>query len=330
MNEKKSSLKTLVLLCNLGTPQKPSLREVKKFLKEFLMDRRVISLPYFLRALLVYGLIIPFRSPKTTHAYQAIWTPEGSPLLVYSQSLTQKLQNYLGEKFIIKLAMRYGEPSIKTIFGTLDLNPEDLEQIIILPLYPQFSATTTASTFDAFSTTLKTKQNFPSIKFISHYYEHPLYIQALSQSIRDYQAQQGQPDLLIFSFHGLPEINIKRGDPYLKHCQITAQKLADALGLNNSQWRMTFQSRLGKQKWLEPYTNLTLQNLPQENPSIRSVQIICPGFSIDCLETLEEINIQNKTIFLNSGGEKFGYIPCLNNQDNHVKLLSDLCEIFRL
>lgn len=320
----------LILLCNLGTPASPTQKSIKKFLKEFLMDPRVISLPYLARALLVYGIISPFRSPKTTHAYQSIWTPEGSPLLIYTESLAKKLAIYLKqtqptENFIVKAAMRYGEPSIRTVLDQLDLNL--FSKITVLPLYPQFSDTTTTSVFDAvqdYFKNFKSQQHTPDLNFIHDYHENPLYIQAIQDSIHTFQTQHGKPDLLLFSFHGLPEINIQKGDPYLKQSQITVEKLIRALNLKPSEFLMTFQSRLGKQKWLEPYTNLTLQQLPKKN--IRSVQIICPGFAADCLETLEEINIQNRQLFLDAGGQKFEYIPCLNDQDSHVKLLANLCQ----
>ena len=306
--------KTGILLCNLGTPQEPTLREIKKFLGEFLMDKRVISLPYLLRFLLVYGIILPTRVKKLVAVYQSVWTDNGSPLLSINNLLAQKLENYLNNNFKVLLAMRYGKPSISQaleIFKSLEITPEN---IIILPLYPQYSLTTTESVFDCFN-------SLPL--HIQNYHDHPLYIQALADSVREYQAQHGKPDLLIISFHGLPEINIQKGDPYLKQAQRTSELLAQALNLKNSEWRLTFQSRVGAQKWLTPYTDQVLKNLPKEN--IFSIQVICPGFSIDCIETLEEIDIRNREFFLESGGKKFGYIPCLNNQDSHVNLLGALC-----
>jgi len=317
----------LVLLVNLGTPDSCSKPSIKKFLRKFLMDRRVISLPYFLRFILVNFLIIPFRLSKVQKVYQAVWTgPEnnsdGSPLLIHMKNLERNLQDALGNNYLVKSCMTYSEPSI---FNILDIK-SPIKKIIILPLYPQFSATTTAPVFDQIAQYFKNKNKIPDLVFIHSYFNHALYIQALTQSVLAYQKIHGTPELLIFSFHGLPEINIQRGDPYYFQCQETARLLAGSLNLKSSDYLVTFQSRVGAQAWLKPYTDQVLQELPREKniKNIKNIQIICPGFSMDCIETLEEIALQNKELFLQSGGEKFGFIPCLNSTPGQVGLLEGL------
>jgi len=346
----------LVLLINLGTPNSPSKKDIKNFLSAFLMDKRVVSLPYILRFILVRLIIIPFRLSKVQKIYQSVWDKNnlnnnsGSPLLKNTNQLCEKLQKYLNQKnlnILIQPAMTYGEPNLKIILknNLKNIPQNNFKKIIFIPLYPQFSHTTTTAALDQILKILPhpdlvsptTLPSPPSslphvgegrVMFISSYFNHPLYIQALTHSIKNYQNQHGRPDLLIFSFHGLPKINIQKGDPYLSQCEITVKLLAESLNLKPSDYLITFQSRVGKQAWLEPYLEEVLKNLPTDknikNKNIKSIQIICPGFSMDCIETLEEIEIRARELFLSSGGEKFGYIPCLNNSDDQILLLENL------
>lgn len=327
--------KVLVILINLGTPQSPSKKDIKKFLSEFLMDKRVVSLPYFLRFILVKLIIIPFRLSKVQKIYQSVWdhnnlNQSGSSLLKNTYELCEKLQNNLNQKnlnYLILPAMTYGEPNVKTNLNKIlkNISKNNLKKIIFIPLYPQFSATTTAAGFDQISKVLNKQNNFPDLLFINSYFNHPLYIQALKNSILDHQKIHGQPDLLIFSFHGLPKVNIQKGDPYLSQCEITVKLLAESLNLKPENYLLTFQSRVGAQAWLEPYLEETLKILPKEK-NIESIQIICPGFSMDCIETLEEIKIRAQELFLNSGGEKFSYISCLNSTSGQLELLKNLID----
>jgi len=334
--EKTEKTEKIVLLANLGTPKSYLKKDVKDFLTEFLMDKRVIPLPYFLRFLLIRGIIIPLRLNKVCKVYRTVWCEKenGSPLKIYQEKLVSKLNLELKNKnFKIFSLMRYGEPSIKTIFESRDFenikNIKNIKEIILLPLYPQFSATTTGSLFDAFARFFRKKNNFQAylFKIINFYYDHPDYIQTISRHIQNHSHLNSGADptsLLIFSFHGLPEINIQKGEPYLIHCQQTAEKIAEALHLEQSQWQIAFQSRVGAQRWLQPYLDQLLISLPKKN--IKKIAIVCPGFPIDCIETLEEINIQNRALFLNSGGVEFEYIPALNDHELHVEFLKKLIQ----
>ena len=353
MNEK-TNKKIIVFLINLGTPKSPSKKDIGQFLSEFLMDKRVVSLPYVLRFILVKLIIIPFRLSKVQKIYQAVWDQNnknnsGSPLLNNTLQLCEKLELYLNQKnlnqknlnpdhsnYSIQPAMTYGEPNLKTNLNKIlkNISKNNLKKIIFIPLYPQFSHTTTSAALDQISKILpdfseKEADNkqfifneVPSV-FINSYFNHPLYIQALKQSILSYQDQHGRPDLLVFSFHGLPKVNIQKGDPYLSQCELTVKLLAESLNLKTSDYLIAFQSRVGKQAWLEPYLDQVLPRLPKEK-NIKSIQIICPGFSMDCIETLEEIALRAKELFLNAGGEKFGFIPCLNSSESQIKLLEHL------
>ena len=311
------SRKTAVLLTNLGTPAALDRSSVKQFLKQFLSDPMVVEIPRLPWWLLLNGLILPFRSGKTLQGYERIWMDEGSPLMVYAQRQAMALQQKLGDDIPVALAMRYGEPSFKSVIG--ELMSWGTDRLIVLPLYPQNSATTTATTFQHLAQTLSEYRNQPSVSFIDSYYQHPAYIEALAESVRDHWNKTGSRNHLVMSFHGLPQVNVDRGDPYYEQCQQTANLLALRLGLEKSEWSLCFQSRFGKQVWLRPYTMETLNELSANG--VKSVDIICPGFSADCLETLDEIQVEYRNLFMQAGGEQFHYIPALNEHHDHIEMM---------
>jgi len=313
-------LKTAVLLSNLGTPDSLDRAAVKRFLKQFLSDRRVVEMPRLPWWLILNGIILPIRSGKTLQAYQRIWTDEGSPLMAYSLRQQSALQQKLGSAVPVALAMRYGKPSFKTVVDKLIQS--GLERLIVLPLYPQNSATTTATTFYHLAHTLAATRHLPSIHFIDSYYQHPAYIEALADSVQAHWKNFAQQNHLLMSFHGLPQVNVDRGDPYYDQCQKTANLLADQLGLGASHWSLCFQSRFGKQAWLKPYTSEVLRDLAVNGS--KAVDIICPGFSADCLETLDEIEIEYHDLFMQQGGEQFNYIAALNDDDMHIEMMRTL------
>lgn len=308
-----------VLLINLGTPSQPTPGAIADYLKEFLSDQRVIELPSWVWQPILRGIILKKRPQSLQHNYQSIWLDDGAPLLVYSQSLAEQVQNKLGEDYDVQVAMNYGEPNLKQQLQYFS----NVESLTILPLFPQYSATTTASIFDKITTICQDWRYIPSMQFIHQYYQHPGYIEALAQQIESYWQQHGQPDLLLMSYHGLPQKYVKKGDPYPKQCRITSHQLAQRLGLPDNQWQLTFQSRFGYSPWLQPYTDITLTELGQ-NQSTQNVQVVCPGFPIDCLETLEEIDQTNREIFIDNGGQSFGYIPALNDAYQQANYLTQL------
>lgn len=317
--------KTGVLIINLGTPDAPTPSAVRRYLDEFLSDPRVIDKPRWLWWLILHGIILRLRPYKAAHAYQQIWTEQGSPLLTISKDQASKLQNLLNKKYShvsVALGMSYGSPSIKTALESLQ--KDNVNNIVILPMYPQYSATTTASVFDAVSTELKQWRFLPTIEFINHYHDKPQYIKTLADSIRTAWKNEGQAEKLLLSFHGLPKSYLAAGDPYFCECQKTARLLATELELNDSQWMLTFQSRMGVEEWLTPYTDKTLLMLAKQG--IKNIQVACPGFPTDCLETLEEINMQNRDVFLDAGGERYHYIPALNDSDEHIEMIASLVE----
>ncbi|MET0094814.1 MAG: ferrochelatase, partial [Sedimenticola sp.] len=293
---------TGVLLTNLGTPDAPTTADVRRYLKEFLSDPRVVETPRLIWWLILNGIILRTRPAKSAEAYRQVWTENGSPLLDISQrqatALQERLQQRSEQPIKVALAMRYGNPSIAE--GLESLRKANARRIIVLPLYPQYSATTTASTLDAVSDVLKTWRWLPELRFISHYQDHPGYIGALAESVREYWQQHGEPDRLLISFHGIPQDYADAGDPYPEECSTTAQLLADNLGLEAERWSMTFQSRLGRKEWLKPYTDKTLKQWGSEGTG--KVHVICPGFSADCLETIEEIGQENRDYFVQAGG----------------------------
>lgn len=320
------SSKTVVLLTNLGTPDSLDRAAVKRFLKQFLSDKRVVEVPRLLWWLILNGIILPFRSGKTLKGYQRIWSEDGSPLMVYSIRQQSALQQKFGSEVSVELAMRYANPSFESVVGRLMAS--GLERLIVLPLYPQNSATTTATTFYHLADTLAKYRNLPSIHFIDSYYQHPAYIAALANSVRAHWQKSGQQNHLVMSFHGLPQVNVDRGDPYYEQCRETAKLLADQLDLEQSSWSLCFQSRFGKQVWLKPYTSDTLAELVGKGA--KAVNVICPGFSADCLETLDEIQIEYRDFFIEQGGEQFHYIPALNDGDDHVEMMRTLVQPYLL
>ncbi|MEI6707314.1 MAG: ferrochelatase [Methylococcales bacterium] len=319
------SIKTGVLLANLGSPTAPTTKAVRKFLGEFLWDKRVVNIPRPVWWLILNFFVLPFRPKKSAHAYQTVWDAEkGSPLAFLTYQLTEKVAEQLITKDItVDYVMRYGEPSMATQLRRFkDLGIDD---IIVLPLYPQYSSTTTASIYDALINELNTWRYLPSFRFISDYHQNEAHITALANSITQAWDEQPKNDLLVMSFHGLPEVLTKMGDPYFYQCQKTAALIAEKLGLRDSEWKLVFQSRFGKAEWLKPYCVQTLEELPKQG--IKSVDLVCPGFAVDCLETLEEIAITNKEIFIEAGGEQYRYIPALNDSDAQVNSIISLLEL---
>lgn len=314
--------KTAVLLTNLGTPETLSRASVKRFLNQFLSDPRVVEIPRLPWWLLLNGIILPLRSGKTLQGYERIWTDAGSPLMAFALRQQSALQQKLGNDITVVLAMRYGNPSFETVVGKL--MESGLGRLIVLPLYPQNSATTTATTFHHLADSLAKYRNLPSVHFIDSYYEHPAYIEALSNSVRAHWQTVARQNHLVLSFHGLPQINIDRGDPYYDQCQKTAALLVEQLGLDEANWSLCFQSRFGKQVWLKPYTSDILSQLAASGT--KAVDILCPGFSADCLETLDEIKIEYRDLYMAQGGEHFHYIPALNDNSDHIEMMRDLVQ----
>ncbi|MBT5558606.1 MAG: ferrochelatase [Proteobacteria bacterium] len=317
--------RTAVLITNLGTPDRPVCPGLRKYLAEFLSDPRVVEFPRILWKIILNVIIINFRSPKSAAAYRKVWTEQGSPLLVASKHLTENVNRHLGEDQQAFLAMRYGNPSIEKTLKAI--HDEGYRKLIVLPMYPQYSASTSASTFDAIAQTYTKQRWLPSFSFISEYHQHPAYIEAIANSILEHWKSNTKSELLLFSFHGIPQRYISNGDPYAQHCETSSRLIAEALGLKANEWQLVYQSRFGREPWLQPYCDKTLQTLPDKG--IKSVDVICPGFSVDCLETLEEIDQENRAYFLDSGGTNFNYIPCLNDSDVHAKLICELIEANR-
>lgn len=315
------SRKVGVLLINLGTPEQPDAKSVRKFLAEFLSDGRVVDIPKILWMIILHGIILRIRPAKVAKLYQSIWFEDGSPLMHYSRKQQEALAKALSEQDIpVELAMTYGKPSM--IDAGKSLARQGVEHIVALPLYPQNSRTSTAAAFDSLARGLSKCPHVPGLTWISDYHDHPEYINALANSVRAYWAEYGQGDHLLMSFHGIPQRLERIGDPYPRQCRITAKLLAEALGLTSDQWQEAFQSRFGKEEWVKPYTDETLENWGKEGRG--RVDVIAPSFSVDCLETLEEIQIQNKEIYQEAGGGDYHYIPALNAQPDHIKFLAQL------
>jgi ferrochelatase len=314
-----------LLFCNLGTPASPTPADVRRFLAEFLSDARVVEIPRLLWLLILHGIILRVRPAKSAAKYASIWTPEGSPLKVWTEKQASGLQQWLaqaGHHITVRFAMRYGQTSIAEQLDAL--KAEGVTRVLLLPAYPQYSATTTASLFDAVYTWAAKVRNVPELRFINRYHDHPAYINALAGSIQRHWATHGRADQLVMSFHGVPERTLHLGDPYHCECLKTARLLAEALALPREAFKVTFQSRLGRAKWLQPYTEPTLIALGQAG--VKRVDVVCPGFTSDCLETLEEINMEAREAFLHAGGEVFHYIPCLNDDALWISALGDLAQ----
>lgn len=317
---------TGVLVTNLGTPDAPTSLALRRYLREFLADPRVIEVPRFIWWFVLHGIILRIRPKRSATAYRKVWTEEGSPLLTIAKKQATAIQQYLDEnttdKFHVELAMRYGRPSIQS--GLEKLRQANAKKIIILPLYPQYSASTTASTFDAIADVLKTWRNIPELHLVKHYHDDPHYISALAESITEHWQKTNHTEKLLFSFHGIPQAYFDAGDPYYCECHKTARLVAEKLGLNEEEWLLTFQSRFGPKEWLKPYTDITLKELAHSG--IKNINVVCPGFSADCLETLEEINMQNREFFLEAGGDQFSYIPALNDRPTHISTLAKIIQ----
>ena len=314
--------KTGILIINLGTPDSTSWWDIRKYLKEFLSDRRVIELNPIIWQLILNLFILTFRPSKTAHAYKQIWLRETneSPLRYFTRNQAEKLEKKVGsENILVKFAMRYGNPSIKS--KLYELKNLGCENIVIFPLYPQYAAATTATVCDEVYRTLMGMRWQPSLQIIPHYESEPLYIEALIKSIeKKIQTISWKPDLILASYHGIPKKYFDKGDPYQCYCQKTTRLVKEKF--SKIEIQTSFQSRFGPQEWLTPYTDKTLELLP--NKGVKKLLVICPGFASDCVETLEEINIQGKESFLKSGGEKFDLIPCLNDSPEHILLFESL------
>ncbi|XOD69924.1 MAG: ferrochelatase [Sodalis sp. (in: enterobacteria)] len=308
-----------VLMVNLGTPNAPTPRAVKRYLAEFLRDKRVVDKPRMLWLPLLYGIILPRRSPKVAKLYKRIWMEKGSPLLVYSRLQQQALSARLPD-ITVALGMSYGQPALSQ--ALTHLLEKGITRLIILPLYPQYCSSTSASIWNAVAKSLSEYCCLPSISFIRDYAAHPAYISALRESVTRAFVQHGKPDRLVISFHGIPKRYVKKGDDYPQRCEVTRQALVTALDYPANQVLMTFQSHFGYDPWLGPATDTTMKILPAQG--VKQVQVICPGFSADCLETLEEIQIQNRKIFECAGGSLFHYIPALNDDVAHMEMLQQL------
>lgn len=318
-------IKSAVILMNLGTPAAPTIAAIRRYLREFLSDKRVVEIPRIIWYPILYGIILPFRPKRTAVGYQKLWREYGdSPLRVIGAQQLEALQRYVqqqgGDVPLLRTAMTYGEPALPTVID--ELCAQGVEHILVLPLYPQYSATTTGPIYDRVAALFQTRRNIPSLSVLKQYFDHPLYIDALAQSVRAHWQQHGRAQRLLMSFHGIPRRNVELGDPYLSQCETTAQLLAQNLGLRAEEWSLSFQSRLGRAEWLQPYTSAVMQQWGEAK--LASIDVICPAFAADCLETLEEIAIENRHIFEHAGGGEFHYIPCLNASAPHIVLLAQL------
>jgi ferrochelatase len=317
--------KTAILLVQLGTPDDATPAAVKKYLKEFLSDRRVVEIPALLWQIILRGIILNTRPKKSAKKYASIWTDQGSPLRIHTENQTKKLDQKLkelGYDYILTSAMRYGSPNIPTILQ--QLREQGATKILLLPLYPHYSGATTATSFDAMAKELSTWRNLPEVRFVRNFHDNELYLQALEKNIREYWAANGRGDKLIMSFHGVPKRNLMEGDPYHCECYKTARLLAERLEISKDDYLVSFQSRFGAAEWLQPYTEPTVIQMAKDGT--RRLDIVCPGFVSDCLETLEEVKMEIKDAFINNGGKEFHYIPCLNDSDGLVEALANIVE----
>ncbi len=322
-------MKSGIIFVNLGTPAAPNTSGVRQFLKQFLSDRRVVEVPRLLWLCILYGIILPFRSPRVAKAYQQIWMNDTSPLRYFSQRLvdgvaSQVAERYPNQEIELRLAMSYGSVSIS---DTVDeLLAAGCERLFFLPLFPQYSATTTAAVHDEISRVFSRRRNIPQWSWLRNYHNHPGYIEALAESVQQYWDENGRGERLLLSFHGIPKRNVDLGDPYQRHCEETAQALATKLGLGDEEWQLSYQSRLGKAEWLQPYTDKTVIGLATSG--VKKLDVLCPAFAVECLETIEEIDGEVHEYFTENGGEEFRYIPCLNDSEVHQNLMFLLSRSF--
>jgi protoporphyrin/coproporphyrin ferrochelatase len=316
--------RTGILLINLGTPEAPTAHAVRLYLKEFLGDPRVVEIPRAIWWLILNGIILNTRPKKSAAKYATIWMPEGSPLRVHTEKQTSLLQGYLGERtrapFVVDYAMRYGNPSIASALRKL--KEQNCQRILVVPMYPQYAASSSGTAFDMVFAEILKMRNTPALRTIKNFHDSPGYIKALANNINDYWMKNGRPEKLVMSFHGLPQFSLDKGDPYHCECHKTGRLLAQELGLKPEQYFLSFQSRFGKAEWLKPYTTATLKDLGKQKT--KRVDVVCPGFVADCLETLEEIAMEGKEDFLNAGGGEYHYIPCLNERNDWMHALTDL------
>lgn len=325
-------MSTAVILMNLGTPAEPTAAGVRQFLRDFLSDPRVVEIPRPLWLAILHGLVLPLRPGKIAPAYREIWgrsadgeVVEGSPILHYTRRQAELLQQRLRDArpdIIVTHAMTYGMPSLDSVVHRL--RREGFEHFLVFPLYPQFSATTTAAVYDQVAQIYRCNRDVPDIGLVHDYYRHPLYIRALANSVRELWDRQGEPEKLLLSFHGIPKANVTKGDPYHRQCNETAEHLAAELELDRDRWQVSFQSRFGRAEWLQPYTDKTL--IEWGKKGLASVDVLCPAFAADCLETLEEISVENRANFVDSGGGQYRYIPALNVRPDHIEMLAAIVE----
>ena len=315
-----------VLVTNLGTPDAPEKGALRRYLREFLSDPRVVEVPRLIWFMILHGIILNVRPARSAAAYRTVWTEDGSPLLLHTRAQAEKLQARLtaghGDAVLVEYAMRYGSHSIPAQLQSL--LDRGVQRLLVLPLYPQYSGPTGGSTFDALAEDFQRRRWLPELRFVTSYHDHPAYIEALAASVRKHWQQHGRADRLMMSYHGEPQRYLEQGDPYHCQCHKTSRLLAEALGLGSEDYQTCFQSRFGREPWLQPYTDETLQGLPAQG--IKSVQVICPGFSADCLETIEEIGVENRDYFLQAGGERYEYIPCLNSEPDHIDALATIID----
>ena len=315
-----------VLITNLGTPDAPTPAALRRYLQQFLWDPRIVEIPRPLWWLILHGVILRIRPRRSARAYATIWTERGSPLLFHTAdqaaALTRSLTAEYGDRIAVEFAMRYGSPAIAEALQRLAV--QGVRKLLVLPLYPQYSGATTGSTFDALAADFTRRRTLPELRLINHYCDFGPYIDAMATRIQDYWREHGRPQRLLLSYHGIPERQVRQGDPYLHQCHTTSRLLADKLGVEQDFCLTTFQSRFGREQWLQPYTDATLKALPGEG--VTQVQVFCPGFAADCLETLEEIAVENRHYFLDAGGSEFNYISALNSEPAHIHALQQLVE----
>lgn len=319
------SMETAVLVVNLGSPDAPTPSALRRYLREFLSDPRVIDLPRWQWLPILHGIVLTFRPRKSAHAYQQVWTEEGSPLIAITKQQTEALQKALwarGKRVLVDYAMRYGNPSIASVLQRL--HEKGVKRLLVIPMYPQYSCSTTASIVDGVADTLKKQRLIPELRFIHNWHDHPKYHKALARSIREDIEKHGEVDQVLFSYHGVPKRYVETGDPYQMQCEYTTRCVASLMSWRQGQYQTVFQSRFGSEEWLQPYADKTIEALPKQG--VKKVAVICPGFSADCLETLEEMAAENRDVFMENGGEHYRYIPALNADADHIELLADLAE----